>query len=53
MRTVRVRVEDLELRARGVEIFDLSTFYASAQFKQQFRLDRGARSIVWAAHAAQ
>ena len=52
-RTVRVRVEDLELKARGVDIFDLSIFYKSAQFRASFRLDSGARSIVWTAQAAQ
>ncbi len=43
---VQIDMKDLELRARQVEIHDLSTFYASPMFSASFILDRNARKIV-------
>ena len=44
--TVRIVIKDFELRARQVEVHDLTPFYSSSLFKNRFLLDEASRMIV-------
>jgi hypothetical protein len=44
--TVRIVVKDFELRARQVEVHDLTPFYSSSLFDNGFVLDEVNRVIV-------
>ncbi len=44
--TVRIVIKDFELRARQVEVHDLTPFYSSSLFQNSFLRDEASRMIV-------
>ena len=44
--TVRIVIKDFELRARQVEVHDLTPFYSSSLFENSFLRDEAGRMIV-------
>jgi hypothetical protein len=44
--TVQIVVKDFELRARQVEVHDLTPFYSSPLFENGFLLDEAKRVIL-------